>query len=466
MLDCGPVDLECSGAEGNIPITRVVGPGVNEAGSPPDYDSDGGLAQPGLFEQNGIVGQRAWMSVSIYNGDIVPHTFRFTINDKLVGTATVGPAQGGIGQYATQCLDFPTEWLHFALRNPSPAPSFGLTPPTPGNNRYLIKADSPPNQEGEGGFTAQIYSITFEALAPVVFVHGILSGPEAWSEFSVPFTNNKYPWAAVELPEGKIEAVAIRDLEPQIKGIAKEFGVYRVHLVSHSKGGLWSRAVIQRLPPGDSVGVFSLFTLDTPHEGLVLADLADAFENLSAQPQLPFPSALGTLLTSYYYNSSIPDLTVSRVHLFNLLYRHVQQTRTYASGANLIAANGIRYFALGSDADIDHDGVIGPVEAMSPWYVADDFLYHFLGDVRRITIRQDSLGRSTIASIDPQPLFAANDIVVTAASSYLSEQPALFEAQPLRYRNHTTIHDSFTGDNVRGMITLGLERSLEQSTVQ
>jgi pimeloyl-ACP methyl ester carboxylesterase len=114
-------------------------------------------------------------------------------------------------------------------------------------------------------------------------VHGNNSNSDFFRNFDFvqPFIRKAIPYdAGINLPTTNIEANG-RNLVRLINEKSRQFGAHSVHLIAHSKGGLNSRHFLTLLPrdcdkdswqAGNCVGVLSLTTLSTPHDGSAGAD--------------------------------------------------------------------------------------------------------------------------------------------------------------------------------------------------
>jgi triacylglycerol esterase/lipase EstA (alpha/beta hydrolase family) len=124
-------------------------------------------------------------------------------------------------------------------------------------------------------------------MSPIILVHGILTDQTWFNGFINPLIAAKVPYA-IATAQGEVSLlpssikVTGTTLVSRIPALAAEFGATKVHIVAHSKGGLWSRYFLSNGPVSTNLsapptpnnfGVLSLITLDTPHNGTILADL-------------------------------------------------------------------------------------------------------------------------------------------------------------------------------------------------
>ncbi len=281
---------------GDYSITRVVGPGTPGEFNP----ADGTLANWSTYTANGILSPTAYVQVYALNsadgGDPLPsdhHPLIPYVNGRADATFTlnwtlVNPAVPGAQVPTDVCgqeiyvlnaqVPISTRYLKFPQRAAN-----GSTP-TPVLNQIAFATDS-----GNNFQSVRIGTLSFQAMAPIVLVHGIRANALWWENSFTPALDSlKIPWVIATKP-------GLQDLDPGsivstgttlmsvIPSLAKEFGVSKVNIVAHSKGGLWSRyflggpsspysANTLAAPSPSNFGVLSLTTLDTPHDGSVLAE--------------------------------------------------------------------------------------------------------------------------------------------------------------------------------------------------
>ncbi len=408
---------------------------------------------------------------------------------------------------------FPAAYLHFAARNPGSvgAPGPG---PTPGENEIWIVTRNRYNVSNEcgdhDGFTYGIKikrdgqvretaaRVKFEAMAPIVMVHGINSSA-GWFErmqpgFREPFDEVRAPvyvapqYEAVpgkrdgylSLGDGRIVGEVSERLVAELKHAAEEFGSDNVHVIAHSKGGLWTRHAIDQMGARDNDhGVYSLTTLDTPHHGSVLAD----FANYSAEFTL---NACKSSIAYLIGNSPVPP-SLRAILLCGSRSQHAesdpdlgpQAVADYNEASHLPIGFLLRgrytetfYRTVGSDANLNDNveehgdgqglGIIEVPSETSGWGVTEAHacptLYWVLQTHK--AIRWDSAtGQITEIGSTTVP-YLLNDFAVTVPSQFFvgSENPnawdfSLFTPmggllgspdQPLG-RNHTSVGDDTIG---------------------
>ena len=298
---------------------RVVGRGLVSEG---DQDAQGKLTNSASYVSAKVLGQWASLEFDTMNGvgddgSGIPklNTSDIYVNGVKVDSIVIvySPSSPEFGKYHVK---FPAGLLRFARRNPGSAGAPGPGP-TPGENEIRIETrnTSPlPRECGDhagyhfgirlkrdGQVHDQIMAarVRFEAMAPIVMVHGI-SSSAGWFEgmqpgFRFPFDQVRAPvyvapqyeadedkrHGYLSLGNGRIASEVSNRLIRELSHAAKEFGSDNVHVIAHSKGGLWSRYAISQLkvkeadPTETAPGVYSLTTLDTPHHGSVLADFSN-----------------------------------------------------------------------------------------------------------------------------------------------------------------------------------------------
>lgn len=318
--------------------------------------------------------------------------------------------------------------------------------PTGAKNTVRIDIDTANVAVGEAWCTAIDWAqLQFKAMAPILLVHGITGMPDTWEpdvrDFlmaeGIPFEHQ------IQLaPNGSVAANG-RQLAQVVRDQAMSFGVEKVHLVVHSKGGLDSRRFLAAHYDPDTVKVLSLHTLSTPHHGSVHADLSIANRTLNDA------------------SSMDPDLDdyLSSDGVVNFLGRGPQRpglddlqtaTTTAFNAANAFPGS-VKLYTHGADADLNNDGAITVAEATplipNNFFVdaaeVGSMLYRILRDVSSVTVtRRTSLWGlnewheiAPVATATPQD----NDLSVTNTSS---QHPSQIQHFGPVNRNHSTIKDA------------------------
>lgn len=151
---------------------------------------------------------------------------------------------------------------------------------------------------------------------PVLLVHGYLLNGAAWWQFARLLERAGFRAHVVSLTPsvGSIDAMA-GSLERRIEALCAASGAPRVHLVSHSMGGLVCRAYLRA---SGSARVASLVTIAGPHHGTALARLGIGEAARAMMPDSNWLAALAdaerqaehpptVVLFSYYDNYIAPQ---------------------------------------------------------------------------------------------------------------------------------------------------------------
>jgi hypothetical protein len=465
-------------------ITRVVGPGT-----PGEFNPvDGTLANWSTYTANGILSEKAYIQVYVLlgadGGNPGPgHVLVPYVNGNqdaafpLVWTP-VTPGVPGAQEPTDVCgaeililnaqVPISTRYLKFPQRAPN-----GSTP-TPVLNQIAFASDS-------GFLTVEVGTLSFQAMSPIILVHGINAGG-AWfpnNQFTRPLDAAKAPYAIAIKPLSSSLAPADiyttgEILMSVIPPLANEFGARKVHIVAHSKGGLWSRYFlagpgspysrnVSAPPTPQNFGALSLTTLDTPHHGAFLADilvnsgLLRLFQVGVATGLLQTnPADVNTLFD--FVNQLAPqlaDLTRDQVELFNgnypgglpSLFEDVDG-QIYGTAYNAVAADGDigdKTNSLGMRYVDATDCAGFPVPAVCP------LLYQVAGAENEFTFAAQ-LTLTGLWTLGPYvaPIFNPNDVVVTQQSArynLIPQAPGAFNLpfnlilDPVR-KNHSTVGDA------------------------
>ncbi|MGL5922451.1 esterase/lipase family protein, partial [Chroococcidiopsis sp.] len=286
MVDKAPGNLDtgCTYRDGSplrfkVKINRYVGP----------TEDNGTLKNIGQLIERGVISEYAELKMPNYDVDssarINPETDLVYFNGTPIGKLT-----GVNNAWETNSFKIPTRLIKFpARRGSNGADNSEVSAPDPAENEIRIDIDTT-----EGGWCAAIdwAQIQFKAMAPLLLIHGTGANPKAaWEELpgvtnyltglGIPFEHKIQLGPNARIFEGKnrqgeIENGNAEALVQHIRNNAASFGVQKVHLVAHSKGGLDSRGYLSRYLPPDVDRVLSLHTLSTPHQGSILANLSVA----------------------------------------------------------------------------------------------------------------------------------------------------------------------------------------------
>lgn len=461
----------------NVDITRAVGEIKPE---------DGTLKYAAELVNNGVVSRYATLKIPVYDVD----SNSGELDHVLFNGVEIGPdgskayLNGKDKAWFISEFQVPIELVRFGNRNPG-------HPPDPGHNEIKILVDESTSTRERWRVSVGAPKIEFEAMYPVVMVHGNGScggfyagdwlckgtpvAPDRW--FTRPFIDQKIPFDnSIALPAAPIQDNAAELLAGQrsILNIAEEWGARHVHIVAHSKGGLDVRGFLTGLPSGDdpaALGVLSLTTLATPHLGSAGADYQDTVSRLNKSGQLngntiassdnPFRVGMSAALGT---DPGKPDLRVDKMRQFNE-WNIPALPRTFKVDGQ---TNTIQYFAIAPDANLDNSEASGSVNELghpekflptitdgalnlSEWETegvphipipgAEGWLYT---NVYRMlgTVKEVKIGRGlTQGTLFPRPLpvvkeilepcwFMYNDFAVTRASAVSEDDPCQVQTLP------------------------------------
>lgn len=457
VIDVAPdLDTACTFRNGgplrfSIQIDRYIG----------EVNDDGTLRNVATLIANGIVSAKARLLMPAYdvdsNGDPTsqfpdgePEVDKVFLNDQELNK----PLTGLNDEWILNEFEIPIEYLRFPA-----TPGTGGSKPTPVANEIRIEIDTANIDIGEEIWCMAIdwAQVEFTAMAPILLIHGTASGPQTWENGVTAYLDQQrvpYDHRIQLTPNGSIDGNA-RQLAQAIAQRAKNFGVNKVHLVAHSKGGLDSRRFLSAYyQPTDegAIKILSLHTISTPHHGTVLSDIAVQHRTLN-DPQSEDPDIQSFLDTDWWINKSgqgprdaaLRDQQTAVMRTFNT--------------TNLFPA-GIRFYTYGADADVDNDGAITFAEqtplfdglnipGLDPLVLepaeAATLAYHLLRDVASIRVERhtDFWGLNEWHVIIPNATASAqdNDLVVTDTSSQHTGQHQHFGPRDF---NHSSIQNDTT----------------------
>ena len=154
-----------------------------------------------------------------------------------------------------------------------------------------------------------------------------------------------------------------KELEQRISKILEESGSEKVNIIAHSKGGLDSRAVINRM--GDKIA--SLTTINTPHRGCEFADyflskIPDNAQKAIADKYNTVASELGDKNPDFL--SAVYDLTASECKKRNEILKDNPNVYYQSVGSALQKATSGKFplnftYNLVKHFDGENDGLVG-----------------------------------------------------------------------------------------------------------
>jgi|GEM_PF-6823430 len=225
----------------------------------------------------GLIPSTVSLSLPAYDVDvngfpgIPPERDRVTFIESNGAEHVLGYLDGDDSIWQINSFAIDTAWLDFG----SYSDQNGYTP---GQNRLRVDIDTA-SPAGQDNWITSIDWVSFKIPAPdpVLFVHGILSGPDTWK---APFLSIRDTYG---VPIGLADLGALDSIQNNAAKVdtlyedmrklwtTASYGSDRqlqVNIVAHSKGGLDSRDLIDRVDYVDK-----LIQLGTPNAGSPLADL-------------------------------------------------------------------------------------------------------------------------------------------------------------------------------------------------
>jgi hypothetical protein len=426
----------------DVPIRRYVGP----------TDSAGRLLDVSNLIERGIVGPTARVRLPAYDvdensfpvadcdGDNIPDQIMNEVDKLYLNDEFLGTLRGNNEIWVAQSFDVPIRKLKF--------------PSSPGAvaiNRLRVDIDTANTDvvlsSGAVGCYAWAVSIdwiglTFEAASPVVMVHGINSSGAAFVNFqrglqaeqvhavdsSIAMTDlpapDPVPAGCPNIPYNNSFQHNVSQLRTLVPAIAERLGSETLHFVTHSKGGLDTRGFLSSTltePIEVRVGTMggspvkrllkarSLVTLNTPHQGSVLAKYGVEARQLT------------------WTQAVLEGLDVSAAKGFEgAYYCDLTPPRAAAFVASTTLLNGVQAASVATDADTNNNGEIEGAEAtdFTGGATAADRLYQLIGHTADVTITVTPGTWRDQVTVTPTPTssLVTNDVIVprTSAAQYTS----------------------------------------------
>ncbi|HEU4729586.1 MAG TPA: choice-of-anchor X domain-containing protein [Kofleriaceae bacterium] len=310
VTDCaGSLDTGCTFRDGSplvftIKIGRVIGDKAK-------------LKAAGLIPDTVTVQMPAF-DVDFFGGGGVfnPERDRVSINGHVVPGEFL---QGDNNVWRLNEFSVPIEWVNF--------------PEDPGVNGKVTPVDNTIQIDIDTANTDLVWCTSIDWAAihidvprPIVFVHGILSKGAAW--------NKEFSWintvSALGIPNrndldmGNLDSIQnnAEKIAAKVESAKQQWGVDKVNLVCHSKGGLDSRHFVEN---NDSVE--QVIQLGTPNAGSPLADVVQGI--LVRTIGLPNTALLDILATPAGY-----QLTQPYMALYNAIHGPNPNVRYTALAGN------------------------------------------------------------------------------------------------------------------------------------
>lgn len=220
------------------------------------------------LRQNGLISERASLRMPAFDVDFdavvpgfAPERDRVTFNGNVVPGEFL---TGSNNVWKLNTFNVPIEWVEFA---DDPGAN-GTVQPKPNTIRIDIDVA---NSEEAWCTAIDWATLQFEAVRPVVLAHGIFSDGGIWDNVWVPRLNQVGILTDNDLNMGALDSIQNNagKIGVVVERAKTRWGVDRVNVVAHSKGGLDSRHFAEN---DDSID--QIVQLGTPNAGSPLADVA------------------------------------------------------------------------------------------------------------------------------------------------------------------------------------------------
>lgn len=238
----------------NLPIDRVYGAIATLSGN----ETYNNLQNPYTMVANGLIEKEATLYLRVYDvdhdyqgGDYAPEVDQVSVNGRrLTRTLT-----SGNNRWDTVSFQVPIDYFLYPQ-----FPGVGGEP-AQAPNEIRIDIDTA-NSEEVWCVEVDWAVLHLKAAHPAVMVNGILSNNHAWDTFGPLLWQRGLPNYAQELDATRGVFHNASDLAAAMPEIKKAFGVEKMNIIAHSKGGLDSRAYLRT---HDDVDM--LVQLATPNRG-------------------------------------------------------------------------------------------------------------------------------------------------------------------------------------------------------
>jgi hypothetical protein len=443
----GPISID-------VPIRRYVGP----------TDASGHLLNASDLVARGIVSADA--SIRLPAFDVDQNTFPVFdcdgdgVDDQLLNEVDVisfngeklGKLEGDNNIWTQQSFTVPIEKLKFPS-SPGASAINTISVDVDTANADVVLSSGAVGCE-VWGVTVDWVGIKFKASSPVVLVHGIRSQGGVWGNFrsgldaehvvsdnsitlGAPATPDPAPVGCADSQYNDSIDFDVAQLKNLVPAIAEKYGTSSIHFGTHSKGGLDSLGFISSLiesPIQVTVGTMggqpvkrdlearSIVTLDTPHQGSVLAKYGVEARQLTTLQAVR--AGVNVVAAKELEGSYYCDLTPARASAFTASHPLPSDTQ----GGS-----------VASDADQNGNQRIDTSAEATGFGLARiaDRLYQLMGRVADVTItvtpRPFLPDRITVAEV-PTATFQPNDAIVTTASA------AHYPLYPITGFNHLDVH--------------------------
>ena len=211
---------------------------------------------------------------------------------------------------------------------------FPLTPATVANQRprstkSVLISIRPTLMTNTGVLPLTGASLSIEVARPILTVHGIFSNSSTWEQprfnWRQIISDMGLPYASISMHENGgvgLDSIAdnAADIENRVNTLLARWGVDRINIVAHSKGGLDSRDYAEK---HDTIE--QIVQLGTPNAGSPLADAAQAGAVLLI-------GGISTVILDGLAAPAGAQLTTAYMSIYNLFHGR-NQTTQYVSVA-------------------------------------------------------------------------------------------------------------------------------------
>ena len=226
---------------------------------------------------NGLLSANANLKMPAFDVDFIgeqgfnPERDRIWFNDKVVPGEFL---KGENDTWILNDLSIPVGWINFPS---DPGEGGTLRPAT---NTLRIDIDTA-NTDLVWCTAIDWATLTIDVARPILMVHGIFSDGRAWNQpgkfqWSAAFDDLGIPNATIDMhkfPSIGLDSIQdnAKDIADKVNELRQRWGVDRLNIVAHSKGGIDSRHYVE-----SNSTVEKLIQIGTPNAGSPLADAAQA----------------------------------------------------------------------------------------------------------------------------------------------------------------------------------------------
>ena len=253
-------------------------------------------------------------------GQFNPERDRISFNGRVVPGEFL---QGDNNIWRLNEFEIPVEWINF----PSDPGQGGTV--TPADNFVRIDIDTA-NSDEVWCVSIDWIELKIEVARPVVMAHGILSDGSTWSNRWVPGLNQVGVPNTNELNMGRLDSIGNNagKISNVVNASKTRWGVDRVTIVAHSKGGLDSREYVE-----NNQSVEQLVQLGTPNAGSPLADKIQSIL-IRGGARFGIIGALAPVLIETFAAPAAIQLTTPYMSFYNAMHGSNPNVRYTALAGN------------------------------------------------------------------------------------------------------------------------------------